>query len=711
MVPEQLGPYRVGERLGRGGMGTVYAGENIETGEPAAIKVLSGTLAHEEGFRERFNAEIETLKKLRHPNIVRLYGYGEQADVAYFAMELVDGLSLEDELRQNRHFAWREVVLIALQTCLALRHAHDRGVIHRDIKPANLMTTSEGQLKLSDFGIAKLFGATSSTSHGSVLGTAEYMSPEQTDGRPVTYRSDLYSLGGVMYALLAGRPPFRAKSVPEMLQLQRFAEPDPVRRYAHDVPEEVERIVAQLLAKSPDERIPNALVLARRLEATLVSAGLRNEPSVSDSQDEPAITQIANSDGPSHQGSAAGGQPSSCESSSRSGAVATEHLPPSHFSAPLRESERVEPLVDSRMPTQVAPDSNAVAVEEVAVAEPRKRRARKDHFTPVSADDLDEDLISREPSSPVSLQTFALVAALVALGGGAWYSLQRPSADELYDRVLATLERGDDSLLDAEQDIEDFLAYHPTDSRTREFEAMLKEIEIRRFEKQFERRARRLGESSQLSTVERGYLDALRLVPLDPAAARSKFQAIIDLFRAEQVMSTETRHCVQLAARQIERIDARLAADADRYAPDVRDQLERVHSLGEKDPPAGRKMFQSIVDLYGDQLWAAPLIDEARERMHWLRESEEIADRDATGGSGQKVDREMGAETAVTASPSKEGGGLAVAGAPPPEKANEPDVRPVPEGSTSAGDGGETAKLRADSPNLAEETSSAKSVE
>ncbi|NLE37880.1 MAG: serine/threonine protein kinase, partial [Pirellulaceae bacterium] len=139
MIPEKLGPYRLGRRLGRGGMGAVYEGLNEETGDRAAVKVLSGQFSHEEDFRQRFASEIETLRRLRHPNIVRLFGFGQQDDQLFYAMELVDGISLEEELRQGRRFHWQEVLRIARQTCDALRHAHDRGVIHRDIKPANLL--------------------------------------------------------------------------------------------------------------------------------------------------------------------------------------------------------------------------------------------------------------------------------------------------------------------------------------------------------------------------------------------------------------------------------------------------------------------------------------------------------------------------------------------------------------------------------------------
>ncbi len=197
MEIERLGPYEIVGTLGRGGMGAVYKAIHHETREPAAVKLLSADLAGEEGFRSRFEAEIETLRKLRHPNIVRLFGFGEQEGLLFYAMELVDGNSLEEELRRGRRFDWREVTRIGIETCRALRHAHDRGVIHRDIKPGNLLLAADGSVKLSDFGIARLFGYSRLTTVGNVLGTAEYMAPEQAAGQPVDARADLYSLGAL----------------------------------------------------------------------------------------------------------------------------------------------------------------------------------------------------------------------------------------------------------------------------------------------------------------------------------------------------------------------------------------------------------------------------------------------------------------------------------------------------------------------------------
>ncbi len=360
MQLEQLGPYKIGRRVGRGGMGTVYAGIALESGEPAAIKVLSAAMAREEGFRERFEAEIESLRKLNHPNIVRLFGFGEQDGHLFYAMELVEGHSLEEELQSGRVFDWRETTELTIQACRALKHAHDRGVIHRDIKPANLLLANDGTLKLSDFGIAKLFGNTGMTADGGVLGTAEYMAPEQADGRPVSHRCDLYSLGGVMYALLARRPPFRATSLLEMLQLQRFAEPEPVRRFNSDIPAELDTIISLLLEKEPEKRIPTAMVLSRRLEAMRHGLSVRATEADLDSPTPPEISD-STPVSPEDMGPPTVDDPERSAYIASAPTAAAEDLSPDAFRAPGSDEYR---LVDDD-PAATAPNLHKAMRSEV----------------------------------------------------------------------------------------------------------------------------------------------------------------------------------------------------------------------------------------------------------------------------------------------------------------------------------------------------------
>ncbi len=265
MAAEKLGPYRLERVLGKGGMGIVYAGVDERTGTRAAVKVLLGNLDDRPNLRVRFEAEIESLKRLRHANIVQLYAYGEEDGQLFYSMELVDGRSLQDELKAGRIFSVPETLRIGLQIAIGLKLAHDSGIIHRDIKPANLLITREGVVKLTDFGIAKLFGGSQVTADGGVVGTVDYMSPEQAEGKPVTHRSDLYAVGGVLYALLARVPPFGGRSVPQIIHALRFDAPPALRLRAPHTPTDVEELILKLLAKEPKDRVPTALVLAKRL--------------------------------------------------------------------------------------------------------------------------------------------------------------------------------------------------------------------------------------------------------------------------------------------------------------------------------------------------------------------------------------------------------------------------------------------------------------
>jgi serine/threonine-protein kinase len=222
MHPTQLGPYSISTLLGRGGMGAVYEAVDQGNGRTVAVKTLATHLGDDLGLRKRFACEIETLLSLRHPCIVELISFGEEDGQPYFAMELVRGRSLEQLLRSGRTYTWRETVDVALAITRALKSAHDHGVVHRDLKPANLLFPDEpsgdATVKLADFGIARLFGSTGHTMSGMIIGTAEYMAPEQAAGAAVDHRVDLYALGLVMFAMLAGRPPFHGGHAASLLR-------------------------------------------------------------------------------------------------------------------------------------------------------------------------------------------------------------------------------------------------------------------------------------------------------------------------------------------------------------------------------------------------------------------------------------------------------------------------------------------------------------
>jgi serine/threonine-protein kinase len=553
---KQLGPYDLDKPIGKGGMGTVYRAFHRDTGELAAVKALAPGLAATEGFRDRFEGEIESLKRLRHPGIVRLLGYGEEDGLLFYAMELVEGTSLEEELRAGRRFTWREVTDIGIQICRALKHAHDHGVVHRDIKPANVLIDAEGRIKIADFGIARLFGSTQLTSAGGVLGTADYMPPEQIDGRNVTERCDQYSLGGVMYALLAGRPPFRAKSLPEMLQLQRFAEPEPVRRFAPDAPEQLEQLIMQLLSKDPADRFPNTLVLARHMEAMrralsrpapddfALSAESPDPPARPDpsyeavgmdtTRIEPGSLELAASK--LVEGLAGGSVESKAELKSDDQdvpALAGTGGAASAAKGTVRGWDVTGPLLGD------ASDGDDLKLEppverfgrDAAPAAARAEVRPASRFRTVE-DELRETPPADFPSRVLLVaQVLALLGSIAILGAGIWYFSRPAQADELYAQIDEQAAEGRaEALRTVEPQIEEFLQRFPDDPRAREVAGYQEEIALSRLESRLHQRARRRLGGQSLAPIEQLYLDAIRKADSDPTEAIRDLQAILVLY-------------------------------------------------------------------------------------------------------------------------------------------------------------------------------------
>jgi serine/threonine-protein kinase len=274
MIGSKLGKWIIDRELGRGGMGQVYLAhaENPADGEPAqaAVKVLAPELARDPGFLQRFLREIAALQQLDHPHIVRFFEAGVQDGHHFYAMEFVEGATFEKLVLQSGRLPWAEVLDMALQICPALKHAHDRGIIHRDIKPSNLIRAAypePGFVKLTDFGIAQVFATSHLTETGAVVGTGEYISPEQAAGKQATRRSDLYSLGIVLYTLLTGRTPFQGKSPAELLHKHLYAQFDKPTRTVPDLPHDIEELICQLLEKDPEKRPADAGVLHRQLDS------------------------------------------------------------------------------------------------------------------------------------------------------------------------------------------------------------------------------------------------------------------------------------------------------------------------------------------------------------------------------------------------------------------------------------------------------------
>ncbi|WP_444962025.1 protein kinase domain-containing protein [Nocardiopsis sp. M1B1] len=262
--------YRLEEQVGSGGMGTVWKATDTLLNRPVAVKLLHPSQMAEPTARERFRTEGRITAGLSHPGIAQVYDYGEENGRAFLIMELVVGEPLSQVLREQGHLSADQTLDFVYQAAKALAAAHARGVVHRDIKPGNLLVTPDGQLKLTDFGIARGDMSVTLTQTGMVMGTAQYISPEQASGRPATSSSDLYALGVVAYECLAGTPPFTGDT-PVALALAHTREEPP--ELPEDVPDDVDHLVSSLLLKEPEDRPASASEVAHTAAVIRSNAG------------------------------------------------------------------------------------------------------------------------------------------------------------------------------------------------------------------------------------------------------------------------------------------------------------------------------------------------------------------------------------------------------------------------------------------------------
>jgi serine/threonine protein kinase/HAMP domain-containing protein len=269
----QVGRYLIGERLGRGGMATVFRAHDPDIGRDVAIKFLHATLCLDEEYHARFLREARAAGALSHPNIVTVHDVGEIEGRPYMAMELIDGQPLSEEMAEGKPLPVRDAVVMGIQLARALAYAHKRGIVHRDIKPGNLMRVKDTQtIKVTDFGIAHMesSGAEHRTRVGDILGTPQYMSPEQAQGDKLDGRSDLFSTGILLYQMLSGQRPFLGDSLVALAVKIAKEDPIPLERLRPDLPASLRRIVERCLAKAPDRRFQTGEELSDALGRVLV---------------------------------------------------------------------------------------------------------------------------------------------------------------------------------------------------------------------------------------------------------------------------------------------------------------------------------------------------------------------------------------------------------------------------------------------------------
>jgi eukaryotic-like serine/threonine-protein kinase len=250
-MPERIGRFRVVERIGRGAMGIVYSARNIESGRPVAIKLMMADLEGDRETRVRFEREARVAGEMLHRNVINVYEMGEEDGRLYMVMELLDGETLGDYLRRVGKLPLERALDLMMQMCEGLAVAHAHAIVHRDIKPGNLFVLRDGGLKILDFGVARLANS-SMTASGFIVGTPDFMSPEQARGKGIDQRSDVFSAGAVFYYMLSGRKPFMANDLPAVIHKVNSEAPPPLA--PDEAPPGLARIVMKALAKLTDDR-------------------------------------------------------------------------------------------------------------------------------------------------------------------------------------------------------------------------------------------------------------------------------------------------------------------------------------------------------------------------------------------------------------------------------------------------------------------------
>jgi eukaryotic-like serine/threonine-protein kinase len=258
MIGSVVGNYKIIDKIGEGGMGAVFKGVDLMLEREVAIKMLRPELARQPNVVERFRTEAVTLAKLNHPNVATLHSFFRQGEDFFMVMEFVRGKTLDDVIRAQGAMECNRAIALFCMALEGIDHAHKMGIVHRDIKPANMMLTETGSIKVMDFGIARVLGTDRMTKAGHLIGTVEYMSPEQVRGEETDARSDIYSLGILLYEMLTGRVPFNSPSEYELMRRQIEDAPTPPRSHAPHIPLPVEQAIMRSLAKKREARFQSA---------------------------------------------------------------------------------------------------------------------------------------------------------------------------------------------------------------------------------------------------------------------------------------------------------------------------------------------------------------------------------------------------------------------------------------------------------------------
>jgi serine/threonine protein kinase len=417
----RVGKYTITGRLGRGGMGMVYRGYDEILEREVAVKTLRIEGTFDEESRRRFEIEAKAAARLQHPNILTVFELGEDRGVPFIAMELLPGVDLETLVRSGEPLLLTEKLDIIVQVCRGLAYAHEHKIVHRDIKPSNIRLLDDGTAKIMDFGIAKLAG-TSLTKSGMMIGTVHYMSPEQVRARPLDGRSDVFSVGVILYDLLAGRRPFVGEDATQVLFGIVHTEPPPLGADLGETGPRLETIVARALSKDPADRQPTANHLADELADVLASLRPSGSALLSPGEQE----DLSSARRLMKDGQAA-------ESATRLRAIVSRHPESLEARRALRMATREEMRHESRPEeavTEAFPELEATFQSPPTTSQPETRVQPTVAYTKIDAPPA-----SGAPSPSGKLLAGAVAALVLALGAAAL--LLRPSGPAPEERAVS----------------------------------------------------------------------------------------------------------------------------------------------------------------------------------------------------------------------------------------------------------------------------------
>lgn len=635
-----VGPYELGEKLGQGGMGSVYRALHAKTKEPVAVKIIAAHVADEPRFRRRFDAEVKTLMSLQHPGIVKLIGFGEEHGQLFYSMELVEGESLQSLIKSEKKLDWGRSIDFAIEICTALKHAHDVGVIHRDLKPANLIVTADQNLKLVDFGIAKIFGDQQQTVVGSMLGTLDYMAPEQVDSESITVRTDLYAVGSVLYCMLAGRPPFRGKNATQVLDMLKNQPATRLDSIDPAIPEILVELVHELLAKDPQNRPPTALAVTKRLMAMRVglekfSANTQVNDSNGSGFDKTKATRL--NDGETQatlptQALPADFRPEGVSTNEiPTKTQATEHkqstqtLASGDFtlmgaSSSSSQSNRGELQQDDRGDLSVQTvHANTVATSGQRTGESDQPAEIQTHFQEVQSA---RDANLQQDNGQISTGRWnhwigmASLVCILAVGLVIFLrSMKPPTSDELYDQAVSS---GGASAQRA------FIKNFPEDPRRLQVEDRLMLNQLQASAKRISTQ-KKIG-IKQLSPAELAFLGVFESTSIESVEGQLEAMESWLVAFGQETVDSETASLVELVRYENSRLKSgRPDPRSDQRLIELFDKIEEIVRPGGADQ---QRQLQSLLELFDQEEWAEPAMDRIHQILddHGNQKSEDEND-------------------------------------------------------------------------------------